>query len=913
MAGVTAAGRRSGEEAVVNIRPTPGVWTVATAAYAVLYVLFERSGAGTPELRSLVSNLAFLPLNLLVAVLNFAAARSPVLDRGVRRALRLLGVGGLAVLAGNLISVGYFFAIGESPNVSWADPFYLSDSFFTLAALLAFPLARKSKLDNWKFVVDAATVLVGGGLAIWFLAIRPSLEGAPQPPLDRALSLAYPLAGLLLLVSVAMTLLRRPLDGNRRAFGLLLCGIVLGIVADLCFDLVMTAYGERVMAWVDAIYMVVYILLVGSAEMYWSHPVPAGAVVPAERGRRRAPTSLLPYIAVGATYGLLLGVTVTPWTDPVSPIAAAAVAITALVVMRQLLTVRENMQLVAEAAARRNEARFRALVQHASDVILVLRPDLTVRFASPSAARVLQVDPGELTGQSLTDVLDPEDREAAESFLRTALRTPGVTPPVEWRFRQSRAALLHVEVIASNLTAEPDVRGLVLNLRDVSERKQLEQQLTHLAFHDPLTGLANRALFRDRVSHALALARRQGSAITVVFLDLDDFKQVNDTMGHAEGDRLLGAVADRLRASARSADTVARFGGDEFAILLEDPAGGAGPAALVDRLTRAMSRPFPLAGNELYVTASIGIATAQADDSADDLLRNADMAMYTAKRRGKGRHETYQSHMYADLRHRMELELALRSALEKQELHLVYQPIVDLQTRALRGVEALVRWDNPRYGAMLPQQFIPLAEETGLIVDLGGWVLREACRQLSQWRALHPGVPLSLSVNVSSRQLHELDIVQETVRALEDSGVDPGSVVLEITESVLMQQTGSAQARLAQLKALGVGIAIDDFGTGYSSLSYLQRFPIDILKLAKPFVEEVAVGEDRAALARAILGLGQALRLRTVAEGVESAEQCSALAAMGCDLGQGYHFSAPLPPHEVSRLLASLPAATASA
>ncbi len=896
-----AALQRSDSVDLAAPRPTPGVWALATAIYAVVYVAFERSGVGSESLRDLVSNLAFLPLNLLVASLNLLASRNRILDPGVRRALRWLTVGSVCVLIGNLISVSYSLTQGESPAGSWADLFYLADCGFTLAALLSFPLIRRTRLDGWKFVLDAATVLVGGGIAIWFLAIRPTAD-LESTLMGRALALAYPMAGLLLLLGVTMTLLRRPLDGNRRAFRLLVTGVVLSIVADLTFDLILAETGERVMAWIDAIYLIVYMLLVMSAEMYWRHPVPAGAPLPVGRVQR-PPSSVLPYLAIGSTYGLLLGVTVVPWTDPVSPIAASAVVITALVVVRQLLTVRENGQLIAEAAARRNEARFRALVQHASDVILVIRPDLTIRFASPSVARVLQLDPAELNGQRVSEVLDPADREAAEAFLRAAVRTKGVTPAVEWRFQHPGRPSLHAEVIASNLIDEPDVRGLVLNLRDVSERKRLEEQLTHLAFHDPLTGLANRALFRDRVSHALALSRRQGTVVTVVFLDLDDFKQVNDTLGHAEGDRLIVAVSERLHASARSADTVARFGGDEFALLLEDPPGTPGHLPLVDRLSKSMARPFTLAGNELYVTASVGIATASAEESADDLLRNADMAMYTAKRRGKGRCETYQAHMYADLRQRMEMELALRAAIEREELHLVYQPIYDLRTRALRGVEALVRWEHPRYGPLLPQQFVPLAEETGLIVDLGGWVLREACRQMSQWRTQHPSANLSIAINVSSRQLHELDIVHETMRALEESGVDPGAVILEITESVLMQQTGSAQVRLAHLKGLGVRIAIDDFGTGYSSLSYLQRFPIDILKLAKPFVEYVASGEDHAALARAILGLGQALRLSTVAEGVERADQCAALAAMGCDLAQGYHFSPPLAPEEITRLL----------
>jgi EAL domain-containing protein (putative c-di-GMP-specific phosphodiesterase class I) len=303
------------------------------------------------------------------------------------------------------------------------------------------------------------------------------------------------------------------------------------------------------------------------------------------------------------------------------------------------------------------------------------------------------------------------------------------------------------------------------------------------------------------------------------------------------------------------------------------------------------------------VNASIGIATATTDDTADDLLRNADVAMYTAKRHGKGRCETYQSQMYADVRERLEMETALRGAIDRGELSLVYQPIVCFQTGCLHGVEALVRWDHPRYGHLLPQHFVPLAEETGLIVRLGRWVLSEACQQVQRWRVTYPG--LTVAVNISGRQLYELDIVDETREALTRSGVDPDAVVLEITESVLMQQGGSVLTRLQELKALGVRLAIDDFGTGYSSLSYLQRFPIDILKIAKPFVDEVGSGLDKSALARAIIGLGDTLRLQTVAEGIERAEQCVALIGLGCELGQGYYFSRPVPPAGIDALLAS--------
>jgi diguanylate cyclase (GGDEF)-like protein len=404
------------------------------------------------------------------------------------------------------------------------------------------------------------------------------------------------------------------------------------------------------------------------------------------------------------------------------------------------------------------------------------------------------------------------------------------------------------------------------------------------------------------VSHALALAQRRGSPVTVLFLDLDDFKKVNDSLGHSEGDRLLMAAAERFLACARSADTVARLGGDEFAILIE---GADGREGLSDRLAAAMSHPFSLSGNPVRVTASIGVASASTDDKADDLLRNADMAMYAAKRRGKGRAETYETRMYADIRERLDLEAALRAAIQGHELTLFYQPIVNLKSGGIHGVEALLRWEHPQFGRLLPQHFIPLAEETGLIVQLGAWVLGEACRQLQVWRAAHPQLSLAVSVNISGRQLQGSGLADALRQTLTSSAVEASSVVLEITESVLMQQTEAVLERLQQLKGLGVRLAIDDFGTGYSSLSYLQRFPIDILKIAKPFVEEVGQGADRSALARAIIGLGDTLKLQTIAEGIERAEQRAALIELGCTLGQGHHFWPALSAAAIEELLSA--------
>jgi diguanylate cyclase (GGDEF)-like protein/PAS domain S-box-containing protein len=888
--------------------PSPGgsrvpVGTVAflTALYGALYLAWEQSHWGSEAVRDLVGNLAFMPLNLGVLVLFALASRRDTLDPLVRRALRLLAVGGGMVFTGNAISAWYVLARHENPPVSWADPFYLSDSLLTLTALLMFPLARRTRLERWKFVLDAAMVLVGGGVAIWYFSVRPTAASHESSVVVTLLAFAYPLVSMLVLLGVTTVLLRRPTDGNRLAFALLVTGVSVGVVADLTFNLVQLEAGGRSASWADGVFLVCYAILIASAELYWRRPVARRATVAKPLGRIH-PISPLPYLAVASTYALLLLVALRPWTDPVSGIAIGALLVTALVVVRQLLTVRENLRLLSETAARQNEARFRSLVQHSSDVIVVIRTDGTIRFVSPSATRVLGYEPATMVRQPLPGLLHPEDQDRAAAFIRDAAQAPGVTGPVEWRFRQLDGSWLHAEILATNLLHDATVRGLVLNTRDVSERKRLEQELIHQAFHDPLTGLANRALFRDRVSHALALAQRRGHAITVLFLDLDDFKLVNDSLGHAEGDRLLIAAAERFLSCARSADTVARLGGDEFAILIE---GADGRDGLLERLEAAMVHPFNLSGNQVRVTASIGVAAATGEDTADDLLRNADVAMYAAKRRGKGRSATFESQMYADIRERIDLEAALRQAVERDELVLHYQPIVHLRTGALYGVEALLRWDHPQYGRLLPQHFVPLAEETGLIVQLGAWVLTEACRQLRAWREEYPLVPLSVSVNISGRQLQGAGLADALREALASSGVEPAEVVLEITESVLMQQTDAVLERLQQLKALGTRLAIDDFGTGYSSLSYLQRFPIDILKIAKPFVEEVGQGVDRSALARAIIGLGDTLRLDTIAEGIEMAEQRAALLELGCVLGQGHHFWPALPAAAIGEILAA--------
>jgi diguanylate cyclase (GGDEF)-like protein/PAS domain S-box-containing protein len=436
------------------------------------------------------------------------------------------------------------------------------------------------------------------------------------------------------------------------------------------------------------------------------------------------------------------------------------------------------------------------------------------------------------------------------------------------------------------------------SMMDVSERKQLEEQLTHQALHDPLTKIANRVLFRDRVDHALSKQRRDNTSLAVLFLDLDNFKSVNDSIGHGAGDKLLIAVAQRLQDCLRSSDTAARLGGDEFAVLVEAVRNSEEAIMIAERIRSVFKQPFIIDGKEVFMATSIGISQSGPEAAtADDLLRNADLAMYRAKNDGKGHYVVFEPRMHQALMERLELEDDLRAAIENHEFTIHYQPIVDLGSDEMLGMEALVRWNHPRYGLLAPMRFIPLAEETSLIVPLGEWILGEACRQTKQWGdKFEPGLDISVTVNISIRQFQQKELVEIVRRALVESGLRPNSLILEITESFMMQETESTIAKLHELKKLGIRLAIDDFGTGYSSLSYLQRFPIDILKIDKSFVDKIGNGEEGRAVARAIIMMGDSLHLKTIAEGIERPEQIQALQNLGCEAGQGFHFARPLTP-----------------
>jgi diguanylate cyclase (GGDEF)-like protein/PAS domain S-box-containing protein len=550
-----------------------------------------------------------------------------------------------------------------------------------------------------------------------------------------------------------------------------------------------------------------------------------------------------------------------------------------------------------------SEERFAALVQNSSDLVTVVSPDTTIRYLSPSVQRILGLMPEALEGTHLLDLVHADDRG---SFL-ALLDGRGDDTVLECRLHRRDGSWMHVEISSTDLLDDPRVAGIVLNARDISDRKAFEEELSRQAFTDSVTGLPNRALFGDRLSHALARQRRTSRHLAVLFLDIDDFKTINDSLGHAAGDVLLAQIGERLIQSVRSADTAARLGGDEFAILLEDRDDQTSVTDTASRILAALRRPFALEGREVTTSASIGIAYAdpqQPATSVDELLRNGDVAMYTAKQRGKGCYEIFAPQMYATVVQRLEMKADLQRAIENDEFELHYQPIVVLETGRVVGTEALLRWNHPTLGRVSPAEFIPLAEETGLIVQIGQWVLIEACKTSRRLRDRFSSLgPLTMSVNVSARQLQRGELIEEVSDALRSADLDASALVVELTESMMVQDMEWSIERMAELKRLGIALSIDDFGTGYSSLNYIRRFPVDVLKIDKSFVDGLTTDDEVGALMGTILDLSTILGLRAVAEGIEQPEQLASLLALRCPLGQGNLFSPAVPLSELEVLL----------
>jgi len=563
------------------------------------------------------------------------------------------------------------------------------------------------------------------------------------------------------------------------------------------------------------------------------------------------------------------------------------------------------IRMAGETMEQKEEAedRFRSLIQNSSDTTLVISSDGTITYASPAVALLLGFEPDEITGHVATDYVHPDERDQVTDRLGTQLQISSESVPVQFRMARRDGTWCDVEAVVADQCDRPSVGGFVANVRDITERKEFEAQLAHRALHDPLTGLANRQLILDRAEQMLARSRRSFDPPAAYFIDLDNFKVANDSLGHEAGDVILRAVADRLSPLLRSSDTLGRLGGDEFVILTEGGAPGLGPMVVAERVREALHTPIYVDGFEhlpITVTASIGVAVGDRS-SAQELLRDADIALYRAKAAGRDCCVLFEAAMQTAALLRQELKSDLDSALANHEFFLLYQPIFDLDDSHVRGVEALIRWQHPTRGVIPPDEFIPILEDSGMIVDVGRWVLNEACAQAAEWH--RQGLPTTMSVNVSMRQLEADALVDDVREALRASNLAAQSLVIEVTESNLMRDANATVSRLRKLKEIGVMVAIDDFGTGYSSLAYLRQFPVDVLKIDRSFIAEMDGRSDAAALIHTLVDLGRTLGLVTIAEGIEDQTQLDGLRDEQCDRGQGFIFSRPVEPAAIESLL----------
>ena len=569
---------------------------------------------------------------------------------------------------------------------------------------------------------------------------------------------------------------------------------------------------------------------------------------------------------------------------------------------------RSDRILAEHEILRRSDARFRPLVQGSTDLIFVLDPDGVILYASPSAEILPSVRSEGAVGMTWFDFIAPDDRHFLSDFLDGVKSRPGFTSTAELKLHSGRdpSVTRYLQATCTNRLADPDIGGLVLNLRDITVRKDLEQQLRHQAFHDSLTGLANRLRFTDRLEHALQRADRNGNQkVSVLYLDLDYFKNVNDDMGHSAGDALLLGVAQRILGCIRTSDTAARLGGDEFAVLLEDSRGVGEAEVAAERILNSIKQPFHIGDREVIVSASIGVVIAEAGSmTAEEIIRDADVAMYDAKENGRGRVQVFEAGMQLSLVERLNLTNELNSAIDNKELVVYYQPTILLDSELIVGFEALVRWQHPSRGLLPPIDFVSLAEESGSIHALGAYVLRAACRQAREWQITFPEVAgITMSVNVSAKQIQRPGFVAIVKSALKETGLPPETLILEITESILIRHPQDAITTLNELKQLGVQLALDDFGTGYSSLNYLKRFPIDILKIDRAFIEGMDVTDRDFTLVQTVIDLGHMLKLDIVAEGIERREQLNRLRDLNCKLGQGYLFARPVDADHAKALL----------
>jgi len=873
----------------------------ATAAYALWFASSPTPESPTPESTAAPGVGAIVAAAAALAAMVACVSRARTETRRDRVAWTLLAGAALVWALGSAIWSLYEPVTGKAPAFpSIPDAASLVATAMALLAVILFPTTPAGVIPRPRSIVDGLLIASSLLFASWALVLGPVIDATASFP---GTAVAMAAAGVALATTV-LHVASRATRGGRVPLVILTGALLVLAVAGSGFASVRAQGDTGVGDFVNVAWLVGFLLLALAAV----RPVPLrGSDDP---DRRHPAAALLPYpvlllaVAVAVTQQITTGALdgFLVWNG---------VVIGVLLTARQMMTLLENASLARDfeakvaartveveekaAALRAGEERTRLILETANDAFIGMDSDGRVIAWNRRAEQTFGWQAREVMGRPLADTMIPRrDRQAHQRGLRRFLETGEST------ILNRRAEFTAVDREGREFPVELAVWSVRIGktrtfnafVRDISERKEFEDQLAHQALHDPLTGLPNRTLFHDRLTHALLRAERHpDQPVSVLFLDLDAFKTVNDSLGHTTGDELLQAVGQRVRAAMRPDDTVARLGGDEFAILLD----GTEPIdeqLVARRINASLEAPFIMQGKEVFVRASVGIATSTGAEQADELIRNADVAMYQAKSAGRAGYEVFEDRMHTAMVERLELDADLRRALDNDELVLHYQPVISLDSNRITGVETLVRWRHPSRGLVFPGDFIPAAEETGLIVPMGRWILEHACRQARSWHEGRPGEqPLSLTVNLSARQVQDQHVVADVERALVSSGVDPQHVVLELTESVLMDDIEQTITRLSELKELGVRLAIDDFGTGYSSLSYLHRFPIDVLKIDQSFVRNLPSGEEEMALVRTIVKLGETFGLATVAEGIERPEQLAELKAMGCQYGQGFYFS----------------------
>ena len=880
-------------------RPGP----VATAMFVLpLLWLLLMFGLDLPETaRLLVGNWATVLPAAWAAYFALRLSRLGHLGTRQRRGWFLVALA-LACDAAGFFAFGWYEGVlGIDPTYNWVNlPFY---GYFVLMFLGLLWLTPPSRTPGERplYALDVVAVGLAGAMLLAEFVVHPILDDDSVPHgLWQILTLTlYPLLGAITLFGVASLMMRLPDGVERRPYQLLCAAVALYLAADSAWSILALLGDYDTGDLGDLGWLVGACLFLAATEMAWQGKRQAGFVAGTYRAREF--TRLMPYLAIATGMGALLAGIIAEARDLV-PLALLGAGLAGTVFLRQWLAARSRQDQALADTRELAERRLAALVARSAEAILLLDRDLRIGYVSPGAARWFPTAPPRL-GDALADLLHPADQSRARAALDELCRGGG-DATVEWRIARAGGEWLTCECALSNQLQDPAVQGLVVNLRDISERLALEERLRHQSLHDPLTGVANRALFIDRLMQALVRRRRQGGNVAVLFLDLDHFKLVNESLGHLAGDHLLRSVGQRLIDTVRAVDTVARFGGDEFAVLLEDAGSQNEVIGVAGRVLNAMATPLSVDGRPTVLGASIGVAFARDEDDAETLMRNADLAVYKAKSGGRGRVAVFEPDMQQAVGTRLELHQALRRALARDEFALHYQPVLALDDGRLMGVEALLRWSRDGQ-ALAPNEIVAAAEEAGLIDALGRHVLVHALGDAARLAAELDAPTLLLTVNISVLQLEEPGFVRELAALLAANQWPAERLVLEFDERIGERRGEVLRPVLMQLKDLGVRLSVDNLGIGHAALTMVERLPFDTMKISRHFVARLGAPNERAAraLTEALVGLGRALALTTIGHGVENARQSEALAAMGCRYAQGFHLARPMPANELATWL----------